>query len=74
MKLNQRKATELKELLKKKEVSSLEVVSSVFKEIKSKDKDINSFITLIEEDAKKSAEKIDQKIARGENLGSLAGL
>ncbi len=61
MKLNQRKATELKELLKKKEVSSLEVVSSVFKEIKSKDKDINSFITLIEEDAKKSAEKIDQK-------------
>lgn len=74
MKLNQRKATELKELLKKKEVSSLEVVSSVFKEIKSKDKDINSFITLIEEDAKKSAEKIDQKIARGEKLGSLAGI
>ena len=74
MKLNQRKATELKELLKKKEVSSLEVVSSVFKEIKSKDKDINSFITLIEEDAKKSAEKIDRKIARGEKLGSLAGI
>lgn len=74
MKLNQRKAWELKKLLKKKEISSLEVVSSVFKEIKSKDKDINSFITLIEEDAKKSAEKIDQKIARGEKLGSLVGI
>ncbi len=74
MKLNQLKATELKELLKKKEVSSLEIVSSVFKEIKCKDKDMNSFITLIEEDAKKSAEKIDQKIARGEKLGSLAGI
>jgi len=74
MGLNQLKAWELNELLKKKEVSSLEVVLSVFNQIKSKDKVINCFITLMEEDAKGDAEKVDKRRVRGEKMGPLAGI
>jgi len=80
MKLNQSqdlsrlKAWKIKSLLDKKEITSEEVVSSVLQVIGEKNKEINSFITVMEKEAKESAQRVDKKIKNEESLGSLAGV
>jgi aspartyl-tRNA(Asn)/glutamyl-tRNA(Gln) amidotransferase subunit A len=56
------------------EVSSEEIVSSVYDHIQKANPDINAFITLTEEEARENAAKIDGRRQQGENLGALAGL
>ena len=67
----------IKELVNKiqnKEISWEEVVSYYIKNIKEKEESINAFISLQEEKALKKAKELDEKIAKGENVGKLSGI
>lgn len=60
--------TELRKLLDNKEVSSVELTKYFLSRIKSLDKDLNSFVTVTEEEALKNAEEADKFInSPGEN-------
>ena len=67
-------AMQMKDLLEKKEVSSVEITKSVIDRIEKTDKDIQAYISYNFEDALKKAEKVDEKIAKGEALGKMAGI
>ena len=74
MELYRLTATELSRMIRNKEVSSTEVTKSVFSRIKEKENEIEAYVTLNEEGALKKAAEVDEKIARGETLSSLAGI
>ena len=63
----------IREGLLKKEFSSLELIDFYLGQIKKKEKDIDAFLQIDIEGAKKQAKEVDEKIAKGEELGSLAG-
>jgi aspartyl-tRNA(Asn)/glutamyl-tRNA(Gln) amidotransferase subunit A len=65
---------ELHQKLINKEITATELVSNYFNVIKNKDKDINAFLTLLEEKALNEAQQIDSKIKKGEEIGLLAGI
>ncbi len=67
-------AMQMKDLLEKKEVSSVEITKSVIDRIEKTDKDIQAYISYNFEDALKKAEKVDEKIAKSEALGKMAGV
>lgn len=67
-------AHEAIDLIKKKEVKCQEVVESVLERIKQVEDKVKSYITITEEQALENAKKIDEKIAKGEQVGSLYGL
>lgn len=56
------------------DISAEEIVENFLDEIKNKDKEINAFITLTEEEARKKAKEIDEKKEKGQKLGKLAGI
>ncbi len=60
--------------IRAKEISSKEIVKQFLDAIKQKDKDIHAYLEVGEETAIKQAEKIDAKIANGEEAGGLAGI
>ena len=67
----------IKELVKKiqdKEISCVEVVDYYIKEIEKKEDKIDAFLLLQTEDALKKAKELDEKIAKGEKVGRLAGI
>jgi aspartyl-tRNA(Asn)/glutamyl-tRNA(Gln) amidotransferase subunit A len=74
MELSQLKAWELKRLLEKKEISCEEIIKSSYQKIKKKNPEINCCVALLEKEARKNAENIDKKIAKGEKLGLLGGV
>lgn len=74
MELFERNAYELSDMLKNKEISSVELTESVFSRIKSVEDKVNAYVTLNEEEALKAAAEIDQKRADGEQLSDLAGI
>lgn len=74
MKLYEKSAVELSEMLKNKQCSSVEITTDVFAKIKEVDGDIGAYITLTEESALKTAAEVDAKLAKGEKLGALAGI
>ena len=57
--------SELKKIIEKKEVSSLELTNHFLNRIKSLDPNLNAFITLTEEQAIDRAKQIDKEIAKG---------
>ena len=65
---------EIRDGIKNKKFTSEEVVKAYFNKIKERDENINSYLTLCEEEAIKEAKIIDEKIAKGETLGKLAGV
>ncbi len=67
-------AIEMREKLKNKEISSKEIVNAHFDRIEEIEGDLNSFITLTKEEALRAADRVDNKIKNGENLGILAGI
>lgn len=67
-------AMEIREKVINKELSSKEVVKAHLDRIKEVEEDLNAFITITEEEALKAAERLDEKISRGEELGILAGI
>lgn len=74
MSLNQLTIVQAQKGLKKKEFSAAELTKAVFKEIKKRGKEINSYLTLTEDLALAQADKIDQRIKNKEKLGGLAGI
>jgi aspartyl-tRNA(Asn)/glutamyl-tRNA(Gln) amidotransferase subunit A len=61
-------------MMRNGEVSSEEIVSSVFDQIRKVNPDMNAYVTLTEEQARETAGKIDDRRRKGESLGALAGL
>lgn len=67
-------AHELHDLLVSREISASEITKSVLSRIDSVESKVHSFVTVTQEDALKSAAQIDEFIARGEPIHSLAGI
>lgn len=74
MDISSLKAWEMREKLLKKEISAVEILESHLNRIDSVEKDINAFITIDRENAIKASKRVDEKLARGESVGILAGL
>lgn len=67
-------AHELHDLIRKKEVTAVEVVESVYQRIHAVDPKVNAYVTLAEEAALETARQVDAKLAKGEELPALAGI
>ena len=67
-------ATQMKELLLKKEVTSEEITKSVIDRIEKTDKDIQAYISYNFENALQKAKEVDAKMAKGEAVGAMAGI
>ena len=65
---------ELQEKLKNKEISVTEITKAYNNRIKEKDKDVQAFITTLEDESTKQAEEIENKIESGEIKGEFAGI
>lgn len=74
MALFEKTAHELKVLLDKKEVSSVEITNSFLSRIDEVDDKVEAFLTVCKDEAIKKAEAIDKKRIKGEELGVLAGI
>ncbi len=74
MELYKLTAYELSEMLKKKEIKAKEITESIFDRIDKTEENIGSFVSLRKEKALEEANEVDQKIAKGETIGSLAGI
>ena len=71
---NELTCQELKEMIDKQEVSSEEVVNSVFDRIDEIESKIHAYISLFRESALKDAKIIDNRIKKGETVGMLSGI
>ena len=67
-------ATQMREKLINKEISSREIVEAHFNRIEEMEDKLNAFITLTKEEALNTADRVDNKIKKGETLGPLAGI
>ena len=74
MELYELTAHELHELLLKGETSSAEIVEAVFGRIDEVEASIKAYVTLRREEALEEARGVDERLARGEKLGPLAGI
>lgn len=74
LELLQKSATEQSKALKNKEVSAVELTTESIKRIKEIDEKLGAFNSLTEETALSTAKKVDEMIARGEELPLLAGI
>src|SRR5574344_2751549 len=72
--LLKKSATEQSKALKNKEVSAVELTTAAINRIKDIDDKLGAFNSLTEETALNTAKKVDEKIARGEELPLLAGI
>src|SRR3989344_5909932 len=59
--------------LLKKEFSAFDIVKESFDYIKEKDVEIGAFLSLAHDEALKQAEQADLAVAKGEDVGLLAG-
>ena len=67
-------ALEVRNKILNKELSAYDVTKAVFERIEKTDELIGSFVSLRKEKALEEAKIIDEKIARGEKVGALAGV
>ena len=65
---------ELQEKLKNKELTIKEITEAYINRINEKEKDVQAFVTELTDEAKKSAEEIQNKIESGEITGEFAGI
>ena len=65
---------ELKEKLEKKELTSYEISKAYIDKINEKEKDVQAFVTTLEDDALDKAKEMDKKIENGEVKSKLAGI
>ena len=65
---------QLHDLLVKKEATSREITESFYGRIGGVDDKIKAYLILTEEEAQRQAERVDQKISRGEKIDDLAGV
>lgn len=62
------------ELLEKKEISSAELTQACIDRIEAVEPKVNALVTTCAEEAMKTARRVDEKRAKGEALGRLAGI
>ncbi len=74
MSLFDHKVSELQQMLHSKEISVSDLVSESYSRIKDVDGKVKAFLTLNEENARKEADELDTKLARGEAKGPLFGM
>lgn len=74
MELYELTAHELSGKMEKKEISSEEIVKSIYNRINQVEDKLHSFVTLTEEKALLQARNIDEKMKKGELAGLLAGI
>ncbi|MCQ2789581.1 MAG: Asp-tRNA(Asn)/Glu-tRNA(Gln) amidotransferase subunit GatA, partial [bacterium] len=67
-------AAEQRKALLNKEISSVELVNAFFERIDEVEDKVESFNCLTKESALETAKKVDEKIAKGEELPLLAGI
>ena len=67
-------ATELAELIRTKKATSVDITQEFINFIKNNNYKTNAFVWLFENEALEAARKADEKVARGEKLGSLHGV
>ncbi len=65
---------ELRDMIKNKEITSVEATKSVLDRIDAVENKVESYITVLHEEALEKASLIDEKLAKGEDVGSLAGV
>ncbi len=74
MELLKKTAAEQRKALLSKEISAVELVSETFKQIENLDEKIGAYNSLTREQAIETARKVDEKIAKGEQLPPMAGI
>ena len=74
LKLYELTAHEIRDMLRKKEISAIEVLDDTYSRIDGVECKINSYITLTREKAYKDARKVDKAIKEGVRLPDLAGI
>ena len=74
MALYEKTASELSELLGKKEISAVELAKDVFARTKAVEDKVQGYVTVTEEAALAQAEAVDRKRAAGDTLSALAGI
>ena len=74
MELHRMTIHQLHSLITKREVTSKEVTDALYRHIKKTDGKIRAYLLLTEEEAQRQAGQLDQRIARGEEIGDLAGI
>ena len=67
-------ACELKEKLDKKELTITEITKAYVDRINEKEKDVQSFVTTLTDEAIEKSKEIEEKINNGEKLGEYAGI
>ena len=74
MELLKKTAKEQRKALLNKEISAVELVNETFKQIENLDEKIGAYNSLTKEQAIETAKKVDEKIAKGEELPPMAGI
>ncbi|MDI6874846.1 Asp-tRNA(Asn)/Glu-tRNA(Gln) amidotransferase subunit GatA [Candidatus Solincola sp.] len=72
--LYEAKAWELKEMLRRREVSAVEILRSVKTRVEEVEERVRSYITLTLEEAEKAAREVDAALAEGRDPGPAAGI
>lgn len=67
-------AHEIRDMIKDKKISSKEATQSVLDRINQVEDKVESYVTVLPEEAIAQAEAIDAKIAKGEDVGALGGV
>ena len=65
---------ELQEKLKNKELTVTQIVDAYTENIEKRENDVQAFVTTLNNEAKKQAQEIQEKIDNGEELGEFAGI
>ncbi|HXX34577.1 MAG TPA: Asp-tRNA(Asn)/Glu-tRNA(Gln) amidotransferase subunit GatA [Thermodesulfobacteriota bacterium] len=74
MELHQLTIHELHNLLVKKKVTSREATEALYRRIRRVEGKIKAYLLLTEEEGLRQADQVDRKIAKGEEIGDLAGI
>lgn len=64
----------LHDMLVNKEISCVDLTKKYLDAIEESDKSLNAYITVTKEEALKQAEKVDEKISKGEEISLLEGI
>ena len=68
------KAHEIRDKIKNKELSSQEITKAFLDRIDAVEDKVESYVTVLADEAMASAKAVDEKIAKGEEVGALAGV
>ncbi len=67
-------AHELSDLLKKREITDLDITSAILKRIQQIDGDVRAYVTITEENALNAARNVHERRSKGDDLPPLAGI